>query len=169
VLAELQALKAQQARLVRPDHKVLRVKLALLVLKVQQALTERMAQQEQQALRVRLDRKAQQALLVQLGQLAQTALMERLQLLLLARFQQAQPDPVQQLQIQALPAQLYLRFRFHKALPALLEPLVLPELMVLQAPLDHKALQVQQVQREQPGHKVLRVPMAQMVRMALRP
>jgi|TARA_R100000479_G_scaffold168896_1_gene110215 hypothetical protein len=166
VLAELQALKAQQARLVRPDHKVLRVKLALLVLKVQQALMERMAQLGLQVLRVRLDHKAQQALLVQLGQLA---LMERLQLLLLARFQQAQPDPVQQLQIQALPAQLYLRFRFHKALPALLEPLVLPELMVLQAPLDHKALQVQQVQREQPGHKVLRVPMAQMVRMALRP
>jgi hypothetical protein len=139
---EPQALKAQQAQLVRPDHRVLRVKLALLALLVQPA---------------------------QLGQLVQTELMEQLQLLLLARFQQAQPDPVQQLQIQALPAQLYLRFRFHRApLERLvpLEPMALMVPMVLQALLGHKALQVQ---REQPDLKVLQVPMAQMVRMVLQP
>jgi len=145
------------------------VKLALLVLKVQQALTERMAQLELQVLRVRLDHKVQQAQQAQLGQLeqlGQTALMEQLQLLLLAQLVQAHLAQAPQLQIQELLTQLFLRFQFHKALQARLGQLVRLELM---ARLDLKALPAlleQLVQQEQPDPRVLQ---EQMELMALQP
>ena len=172
VFAEPQALKGQQVRLVRPGLRVLRVKLVLLALKVQQALTERMAQLELQVLRVRLDHKVQQAQQAQLGQLeqlGQTALMEQLQLLLLAQLVQARLAQAPQLQIQELLTQLFLRFQFHKELQARLGQLVRLGLMAPMARLDLKALPAlleQLVQQEQPDPRVLQ---EQMELMALQP
>jgi hypothetical protein len=151
------------------------VKLAQQALKARLALTELMAQLGLQALRVQPDPKVQRVLkgqlvlpaqMVLMGQMVLMVLMGQPRLLLLAQFRQAQPDQAPQLQIQGVQAQLFLRLQFHKALLArlvLLEPTAQPEL------LDHKALQAQLVQREQPDHKVLREPMVPMVQMALQP